>query len=159
MRAINIIGLILAVALIPVCGYYILETEYAYFASWDWYDDVTTYYGPSRQEWTIEGTLVSLLFVGYFIYQNIINMVKVKTTTTKVMSIIGLSLIGLNFLFDLMIFASDGGISYDEGGAAHVISGLIMIAFSIVFLVQCIWFSRGGLKKLDAELIDDEDFI
>ncbi len=76
----------------------------------------------------------------------------------KVMSIIGLSLIGLNFLFDLMMFASDGRITYDEGGAVHLISGLIMIAFSIVFLVQCIWFSRGGLKKLNAELIDD-DFI
>ena len=75
------------------------------------------------------------------------------------MAIIGLSLIGLNFLFDLLILASDGNISYDEGGPIHVVSGLIMIAFSIVFLVQSIWFAKGRKPRSDYDLIDDEEFV
>jgi hypothetical protein len=73
------------------------------------------------------------------------------------MSIIGLSLIGLKLPFDLMIFVSDGNISYDEGGDSHVATGILMLIFSIIFIIQN--KIHGLVRNINDDLIDDEEFI
>jgi hypothetical protein len=73
------------------------------------------------------------------------------------MSIIGLSLIGLKLPFDLMIFVSDGNISYDEGGDSHVSTGILMLIFSIIFIIQN--KIHGLVRNINDDLIDDEEFI
>jgi len=155
MKAINIIGICLAVILFPVCVYYIDATSTARWASWDWYGGYSSYYGPSAADVTLEAAGISILFVGFFIYQSILNMTKIKTTTSKVMSIIAVCLMGIAFLVNLMMMASDGGATYDEGGAIHVFVSLIMIAFSIVFLVQTVNFGKKAVVS-NNEIIDDE---
>lgn len=156
MKAINIIGICLAVIIMPVCIYYVIETEYAYYNSWDWGGYDSYYSGPSRAEVTTEAAGISILFVGFFVYQCIMNMVKIKTTTSKVMGIIGVSLMGIFFLINLMMLGSGGGATYDEGGPFNFIAGLIMIAFSIVFLVQTVNFEKKTTVA-NNQIIDDSE--
>jgi hypothetical protein len=73
------------------------------------------------------------------------------------MSIIGLSLIGLKLPFDLMIFVSDGNISYDEGGDSHVATGILMLIFLLIFIIQN--KTHGLVRNINDDLIDDEEFI
>ena len=155
MKAINIIGIILSVAILPVCVYYLEETSHARRASWDFFNEYSNYTGPSAAQVSLEAGLICALFGGYFIYQIIMNLVKVKTMTSKVMSIIAISLIGLAFLINLIFIVSDGGATYDEGGQIWVIAGIIMLAFSIVFLVQSVMFAKKDSKTQNAEIIDD----
>lgn len=155
MKAINIIGICLAVILLPVCAYYIDATSTARWASWDWYGDFNSYYGPSASDVTLEAAGISILFVGYFIYQSILNLTKIKTPASKVMGIIGICLMGIAFLVNIMMMASGGGATYDEAGAIHVFVSLIMIAFSIVFLVQTVNFDKKALAN-NNDIIDDD---
>ncbi|MFT4602120.1 MAG: hypothetical protein ACI857_002306 [Arenicella sp.] len=156
MKTINIIGICLAVILMPLCIYFVEETSTARWASWDydWGYGGSSYYGPSAGELTAQGGGISILIVGFFIYACIMNMVKIKTTTSKVMSIIGLSLMGIGFLVNLSLVAGAG--TYDEGGLINIFVGLVMIAFSIVFLVQSVNFEKKALAG-NKEIIDDAD--
>ncbi|MEX1001878.1 MAG: hypothetical protein WDZ35_07175 [Crocinitomicaceae bacterium] len=154
MRAINIISIVLSVAIIPISLYYIEETSRARWASWDW-GGYSNYYGPSAKEYSMEASLIVLLFILYFLFVNIANLSKVKTVTAKVMGIIGLSIVGLGFLFNLLVISSDGAASFDEVGVAWVILGLIMIAFSIVFLVQSVKQLNAKKKPQNLDTIDD----
>lgn len=155
MKAVNIIGIVLAIAVIPVSIYYVELTSTARWASWDFFNEYSSYNGPSAGEVSSEAASVCLLFGLFFIYQCISNMVKVKTMTTKVMSIISLSLIGLAFLFNLVFILSGGGTTFDEGGQIWMIAGVIMLAFSIVFLVQAIQFAGAGQPIQNSDVIDD----
>lgn len=155
MKAINIIGIVLGIAVVPIAIYYLEETSRARWASWDFFNEYSSYSGPTAAEVSLEAGSVCMLFGLFFIYQCITNMVKVKTMTTKVMSIICLSLIGLAFLFNLVFILSDGGATFDEGGQIWMIAGVIMLAFSIVFLVQSIQFANKDEKVQSAEIIDD----
>lgn len=155
MKALNIIGIVLAVAVMPVCIFYVEETSSARWAAYDFFDSFSTYYGPSAREITQEAGAICMLFTLFFIFQLISNLVKVKTTTTKVLAIIGVSLVGIGFLFNLGMLADPGGISFDEGGQIWVLMGLLMLAFSIVFLVQSINVKKPAIGSNNQEIIDD----
>ena len=161
MKAVNIIGIVLAPALFAVSIYYINECLYAYWSNWDYgWDNDYTYYGPSRADVTIEGSLVSLLFTLFYVFLNIFNLVKVKTTTSKVMSIIGMSLTGILLLINLLMLVEPGSSSYDEAGVSFAVFSFIMLAFTIVFLVQANIAGRKGSVALNPDTIDDvEDEI
>ena len=149
MKVFNIIGICLSLVIMPLCVYYVIECERAGWSFWNDY-----YSGPSRSDITIQAAGLSLLFTGFFVFQSIMNVVKVKTTTSKVMGIISISLIGIIFLINAMMLASSGGATYDEGGPFNFIAGLIMLAFSIVFLVQTVNYEKK-LNRTDKEIIDD----
>ena len=156
MKAINIIGIVLAIAIVPLSIYYIELTSSARWASWDvLFDGYSSYSGPSASEVTFEGGSICLLFGLFFVYQCISNMIKIKTMTTKVMSIISLSLVGLAFLINLIFVLAPGEFTFDEGGQMWMIIGVIMLAFSIVFLVQSVQFANKGEAKQNPEVIDD----
>ncbi len=153
MKAVNIIGIILAVAIVPLCIYYVDETSAARWASWDFFNEYSTYYGPSAAEVTLEGAGLSAVLVSFFIFQSIINLVKIKTMTSKVLAIIGVSLMGIALLINLALMAEAG--TYDEAGLINLVVGPISLAFSIVFLVQTIQFEKIGQKPQNTEVIDD----
>ena len=155
MRAINIISIVLSVAIMPVCGYYIEEVSRARWASWDW-GGYSSYYGPSAAELTMEGSLVILVFILYFLFVNIGNIAAVKTTTAKVMGIIGLCLVGLGFLFNLLVMTNPRGASFDEVGPTWVLMGLVMLAFSIVFLVQSVRYHKRKNTPVSKDVLDDD---
>jgi hypothetical protein len=67
---------------------------------------------------------------------------KTKTKTNKVISIIGLSLSGIYFLWNLLVMFDPGSLSYDEVGGGYVFYSLVMMAFTIVGLVQAVKYSK-----------------
>ena len=154
MKAINIIGICLAVIIFPLCVYYVDETSTARWAGWDWGGYGNSYYGPSASEVTAQAAGVSLLLVGFFIFQSIMNLIKIKTTSSKVMAIIGLSLMGIAFLINLSLLGGAG--TYDEGGLINIFVSFIMVAFSIVFLVQTVNYEKRSMNA-NAEVIDNND--
>ncbi len=154
MKAINIIGICLAVILFPLCLYYIEETWRARWAGWDWGGYGNSYYGPSASEISAQAAGISILIIGFFIFQSIMNLTKVKTTTSKVMSIISMSLMGIAFLINLAVIG--GASTYDEGGLVNLGVPFIMLAFSIVFLVQSVNFEKKG-ESSDNEIIDNQN--
>jgi len=144
MRALYIIGIVLSIGLITTTIYYTEEHQSVYYSSYSYdsygydsyggYDD--TYY--RKAEITFEWAVVSLFFFLYFIATDILGLVKIKRTTTKVLGIIGLSLSGIMLLWDLAVLSSPSGISINEIGGVWALYSLVFLAFSIVGLVQAV---------------------
>jgi hypothetical protein len=137
MRALYIIGIVLSVVFMFVSGFMIEEVSnerYDYYM----YDYSTNYsYAPSGESTFIAG-LFSLLFFVYFITVYIAGLVKIKRTTNKVLSIIGLSLTGILLLWNLLMMAEPTSLSFDEIGPVWILYCLPTLAFMIVGLVQAI---------------------
>ena len=156
MRGLNIIGIILSIALFPIVVYYASEVSTARWRSWSVWDADYSYVGPSAADLTMEGAMFLLVITLFMVFQNIFNIVKVKTITAKVMGIIGVSLIGLALLFNLLMLSEPNGISFDEGGILWIFVGLLMLAFSIVFLVQSVNYHKKKKLNTNSEVIDDD---
>ena len=77
---------------------------------------------------------------------------KTKTKTNKVLSIIGLSISGIFFFWNILVMVDPGAISYDEVGGGFAFYSLIMLAFMIVGLVQAIKYAR----KLNTQPLANE---
>ena len=142
MRALYIIGIVLAVVFIFVSAYFIEESSYERYSSYSnySYDDpfaTYSYYSPSGESTFIAG-LVSLFFFLYFATVYIVGLIKIKRTTNKVLSIIGVSLTGIFLLWNLLMMAEPASLSFDEIGPVWIFYSLIMLAFMIVGLVQTI---------------------
>lgn len=155
MRGLNILGIILSVVLFPVVFYYVEEVSTARWRSWDIWDTGFSYTGPSAADLTFEGALFLLAITLFMVFQNIFNIAKVKTITAKVLGIIGVSLVGLALLFNLLMLAEPRNVSFDEGGQLWMLVGLLMLAFSIVFLVQSVNYHKKKNAKVESEVIDD----
>ena len=155
MRGLNIIGIIISILLFPLVIYYIEEVNTARWRSWDIWDTGFSYTGPSAADLTFEGALFLLGITLFMVFQNIFNIVKVKTMTAKVLGIIGVSLIGLALLYNLLMLAEPRNVSFTEGGPLWLIVGLLMLAFSIVFLVQSVIWHKKKNAKDETEVIDD----
>jgi len=161
MKAMNIIGIVLVIVLGIVAAYYIDEVSSAYwdsfFSSMD-YGSGYDYYGRSAGDITFEAGLVMMLFILFYAALYISNIVKVKTTTTKVMTIIGMSFTFIMLVWDVLMLSSPRGISFHEVGPVFVIWGVINLAFCIVLLVQAVKYSnrqnKGG--RVADELVDVE---
>ena len=160
MKAINIIGIPATVVVFILSFYYMEETRSARWAYWDYmypYDGSTPsygFYGQSPEALTREGGLVLLLFTLFFIWVNIGNLVKVKTMTTKVLSIIGMSLNGIVFIVNALMIAFAHDMNLDEStGPLWIIFAPIMLAFSIVYLVQST--RKPGVHKSRNDTLDD----
>ncbi|UKN01851.1 hypothetical protein K6119_19190 [Paracrocinitomix mangrovi] len=149
MKFFNIVGIIVGLGTVPATVYYIESVNRAHWGSWDFLD----YYGPSAAEITAEAALIFILIHLFFIIQNIANLVKIKTGTVKVLSIVGLSLLGVSFMFNLIMMAQPTHTSFDEGGQVFMLAGIMMMAFSIVYLVQSVRYNRVNENP---EILDDD---
>lgn len=144
-RAFYIIGIVLSVVFLVVCGYYINEVSITRYA--DLFSSFSynyTYNSGAVDSLTEEAGLVSLFFFLFFITADILGLIKVKRKTMKVMGIIGICISGIFLVWDLGMMSSPGSMSFDEVGVGFVLYALIMLAFSIVGLNQSIRFAKHG---------------
>lgn len=146
-KALYIIGIVFAIIFLIVVGYYTNEVSKAritsLFSSLSYYDyDI----GASRSasKLTVQVGIWSLVFFLFYITMDILGLIKVKTRTAKVFSIIGLSFSGIFLLWNLAMLSSPGSIAFNEVSPGWMIYCLLMLAFSIVGLVQSIRFARGS---------------
>lgn len=140
-----IVGIVLSVIFLFVIGFLITEVESARYSSYYGYDyssynSYSSYDNGSDD--TMMGVIVSFFFFAFFILAGILGLIKVKTTTNKVFSIIGLSITGIFFLWNILMMMSPGSLSYDEVGVGFAFYSIIMLAFMIVGLVQAVKYSK-----------------
>lgn len=159
MRGINAIGIFIVVVKIIVIGYY---AELTYRARWQSFFNNMDGLGYNYRsdsiaaELTMEAVSIQFIFILFLVGAMIGNLVKVKTISTKVMAIIGLSFSLLIILFSFLVLSSPSAITFDESGAFYLIYALICLAFFIVFLVQSIRFHRQFDKKQNDHILDEE---
>lgn len=115
------------------------SSRYDYYMS-DYPYGYSSYNSSGESSFTMG--IISLLFFFYFITVDIAGIAKIKLTTTKVLSIIGLSLSGIFLLWNFAMMAEPNSISFDEIGPAWILYSLVMLAFMIVGLVQSIRYLR-----------------
>ncbi|HLP53691.1 MAG TPA: hypothetical protein VK151_01625 [Fluviicola sp.] len=163
-KAFYIASIVLSVAFLIVVGVYIdmVESErLSYFLnSYDSYSPYSSYSSmytyDYSSEYTFEGALISLLFILFFLTTDLLGLMKVKTKTTKVLSIIGLSLGGIFLFVDVIMILSPDSSSFDEGGGGLLFYGLIVLAFSIVGLIQSVRYGnqKKSVKNPSNDLLD-----
>lgn len=148
-KAFYIVGIVFAVVFLFVGGYYAEEVDNAqwssFMSSYDYSDFGYNYdygYDYEVEDLTIAASLWSLFFFLAFIAIDIMGLIKIKTTTVKVFSIIGLSLSGIFLLWNFAVMGSPGSLSFDEVYPGWVLYCLIMLAFSIVGLVQSVRYQK-----------------
>lgn len=151
-------GIVLSFILFILSLYYMAEinlARYSEFAEMMDNDYNYGYYGLSTvsSDLTMEIATISLVFFLFYIASDILGLVKIKTTTTRVFSIIGLSITFIFILWDFAVLSSPSAMSFDEVGIAWLLYALIMLAFSIVGLVQSIRFGKGG-NLVSSDILD-----
>ena len=165
-KAFYIGGIVFSVIFFIVAGGYVAAvatTRIAeIFSSINSYNDpyaisYTSTYTDSAADLTAEAALISLFFFLYFLSMDVLGLVKVKTRTTKVLSIIGLSFSLLFLLWNLVMLASPGAVSFDEVGPAFMFYCTIMLAFSIIGLIQSVRYGKTAVKPVmtaSSDLLD-----
>jgi hypothetical protein len=158
MKITNIIGLVLVVIAFGAIGYYINEVDEASWRYWSNYDyESYNYSYPDYSSITFEAALVMIPFTIFFILAYIWNMIKVKTTSTRVFSIIGLSFSLLIVLINLAVLGNPGSLDFTESGGFFIFYHIINLAFFIVLLVQSVRFeNRTNVKDDFSDIIDTE---
>ena len=145
-RALYIIGIVFSLVFFIVAGYYVGEVSSArmqdIFSSYDTFNSYSYSSYDSSSDLTMEAGMVSLFFFLFFIFADIMGIVKVKTTTMRVFGIIGLAITGLFLLWNLGMMTSPGSMSFDEVGIGFMFYCFISLAFSIVGLIQSVRFKQ-----------------
>lgn len=157
MRLANVIGIVLSVTGFVVAFHYVELVWSSFWSSWD-LDTNTEEFDASHLgvfDVSTEATLVLLLFSAYFVFLFIGNLLRVKTITSKVLAIIGLSLTGI--LIIILVFTLFGlfDLSIIDTGPIWWIFAPIALAFSIVLLVQTYVAAKRPRTMLHADTIDD----
>lgn len=158
-KAFYIAGIVFSVIFLFTCGFYVAEVDAARsYAYMSYYSDATFYeslsWGTSA---TLEAATVSLFFFLAFITIDLLGLIKVKTTTMKVMGIIGLSISGIFLLWDFAVLSSPSSLSFDEVGVGFMFYCLIMLAFTIVGLVQSAKYAKmqkNGGAAANGDILD-----
>lgn len=162
-KAFYIAGIALSVIFMGVIGYYVDSVESARWLSsfssygYDSYSSYSSYYSYGlASEYTLEGALISVFFILFFITNDLLGLLKIKTRTSKVLSIIGLSFGGIFLLVDVMMILSPSSSSFDEGGGGLMFYAMIALAFSIVGLVQSVRYGKQkkAIKNPSNDLLD-----
>lgn len=142
LRAFYISAIVLTFFSMIISAYFMDEVSScrsaSYYSFGDSYgsDDNFEYYHDKAQEATVSAGIITMI---YFLIMEtifILSLIRLKTKTIKVFSIIGISLTSIMILWDALMISSPGGISFDEIGLAWVLFMLIMFAFSIVGTVH-----------------------
>lgn len=152
-KAFYIVGIVFSVIFMGIISYYAEEVS---DARWDYLDSMYSSYdydygyssynysmfSDNDDDLTVEGGLWSLFFIFSFIAIDLLGLLKIKTTTVKVLSIIGLSLSGIFLLWDIVMILNPSGISFDEVQPGFAFYATVMLAFTIVGLVQSVRFQK-----------------
>jgi hypothetical protein len=106
---------------------------------------------------TEEGALVSLFFFIFFITTFLLGLTRIKRVVNKVLSIIGLVLSALFLLWDLVMLSSPSNLSFDEVGIGFLFFMPVIVAFSIVGIVQSDRYKKQGVlykQQVESDLLD-----
>jgi hypothetical protein len=154
-KAFYITGIVCSLVFFVVTAYYVNAVENARWAIYGLYSSRNLFYYISL-ELTKEAAMTCIPFFLLFITINILGLVKIKTTTVRVLSIIGLSVSGILLLLDLFVIEESGKASFDEVGSVFALYALMVLAFSIVGLVQSVRFQRkkGQVGITSNDLLD-----
>lgn len=153
-KAFYISSLVLSVLFSIIVLYYIDLVSYArsyYYLSYS-----SGYYDSGSVK-TEEGALISIFFFLFFIATFLLGLIKIKRVTNRVLSIIGLSVSALFLLWDLGMLSSPSSISFDEVGIAFFLFTPMIVAFSIVGIVQSNRFKKQGVlykQNTESDLLD-----
>lgn len=152
MKALYIVGIVLSFIFLFVIGFFIAEVESARYMNYMYsdpysYDYAYSSYTNYGEDETMIGAIVSFFFFSFFILAGILGLIKTKTKTNKVLSIIGLSLSGIFFFWNLLVMIDPGALSYDEVGGGYIFYSFVMLAFMIVGLVQAIKYAKQPLAN------------
>jgi hypothetical protein len=168
-KAFYIVGIVFSVIFMMVGAYYAEEVSSAkwnsYFAaSYSSYSDYGYNYSydyTADDDLTVSAGLWSVFFILSFVAIDLLGLLKVKTKTVKILSIIGLSLSGIFLLWSFGVIASPGSISFDEVYPAWALYCLTMLAFTIVGLVQSIRFSRSrsAIPSANSQQVQSKDLL
>jgi hypothetical protein len=111
---------------------YSYDTDYSY----DYGYDSSSMYDEEAEEGTRMGGIISVLFMLISAGVFVLALLKIKTQTMKVISIIGLSLSGLFLLWGMLPLASPDSVSFDEIGAAFGLAGIALLGLHIVGMIH-----------------------
>ena len=167
-KALYIVGIVFSVIFLILSVGYADEVNSASYSSY-FYDSYNSYgsydynyydYGSSASDLTMEAALWSLFFFLSFIAIDLLGLIKVKTKTTKILSIIGLSLSGMFLLWNFAVLSSPGALSFDEVAPAWVLYCLAMHVFSFLGLIQSIKFGRKAAVKVSKPVaVEPKDLL
>lgn len=148
-KAFYIVGIVFSVIFLFLGAYYSEEVSSArwdsIFSSYSSFSDYGYSYNYDSnldEVYTVEAGLWSLFFFLSFCAIDLLGLIKIKTRTIKVISIIGLSLSGIFLLWTFGLLSSPGSLSFDEVYPAWALYCLTMLAFGIVGLIQSVRFGR-----------------
>lgn len=146
MRAINIIFIVLSFffIIIMTAGTAGTRSERSRYYDRMTYSQNIDPYGYDSYDYGdpayVTSTYVAVgMSMGFFVFAivfSILNVTLVKTKTSRVLGIIGLSLTVLMTIWGIMALSSPRSMSFDEIGGAWVFYGVIMLTFSIIATVQ-----------------------
>ncbi len=145
MRALYIVALVLGLAFVITTIAFAAEVSNqrtaAMFNDLDRYlDDYSEGYsygmsdsGYEEAEGTTQtAAIVTVVFLVFFEVLFVLSLMKIKTKTMKVLSIIGLALTAIMLIWAVLPAASPGSVSFDEVGLGFAAFGFVLITFSII---------------------------
>lgn len=107
--------------------------DYSY-SSYDY--SSSDYYDEQADDATRMGGILSVVYMLLSAGTFLMGLLKVKTKTMKVISIIGLSLSGLFMLWAFLPMGSPSGVGFDEVGPAFGLAGIALLGLHIVGMIQ-----------------------
>lgn len=106
----------------------------SYYSSYDYsYADM---YEEEAEEGTQLGGIVSVVFMLISAAIFLLALMKIKTKTMKVVSIIGLALSGIFLIWGFLPMTSPSGISFDEVGPAFGLAGIALLGLDVVGIIH-----------------------
>jgi hypothetical protein len=106
------------------------------YGSYDYGYDDYSYYEDEADDYTRIGGIASVFYMLLSAGAFVLALMKIKTKTMKVISIIGLSLSGLFLLWAMLPMASPDSISFDEVAPAFILAGISLLGLHIVGVVH-----------------------
>lgn len=148
-KLLYIVGIVFGAIFLFTCGYFILQVEMerslelagSYLSSYSDSSLPNAFEGRAEETTSFAAT-ISVFFFLLFIIIDMMGVLKIKTKTNRIIGIIGLSFSGVMFLWNFLVLADPGAISFDEVGPVYVLYSMAVMAFSIVGLVQSIRFAN-----------------
>jgi hypothetical protein len=147
MRAFYLVAIVFSLIFCVVAFTFAAKVSSDRFASFmsdlstDYSSDYGSYNSYSYDDYGAEsdtrtGAILSILFLVVFETVFLLGLLKVKTKTVKVTSIIGLSLNFIFLIWAVMVMGNPGSMSFDEVGAGFGLYALVPLAFSIIGVIH-----------------------
>lgn len=157
MKIVPIIGIIVSVLYASMCTGAAQEVQGLRYTNIRMGSDEFYYY--QMQKSTLTAGITTLFGFLFFLGQFIFGLIKTKTITSKVISIIGICFAGLFIIWDIIMLSNPAGISFDEVGLFWILFFMTALIFSILALIQSIFF-KGNFNygKTNETVIDDLEF-